>query len=422
MLIEIDKSLIEDIKIKKDKPEYKDIIELLDELAESYRKNKHIIIADIDVLEYLGSLTDLSPKSRSIYNLLCDHVHTDYYSLKKQLKIFIKIVGNNTSDNLKVTSGNQEILNFPIEFIKKFKEFRKTLLITEDIEDSRFYISLTQKYIDYKKINDIDLAFDKNNGGGNNTYKSVEDEINERFILCILDSDKKYKNDKIGQTARNVKRFIDKDKPNSLGIYIKDMTGIYILDVREKENLIPPSFYKLCSNGNNKDLLQILSKLEITKESCNNCTLCEELLKYGDLKDGTKLQNYLKIDDAKKIFNCHPQLKNNDIQPILECSCNKDYSDDDLKKIVIPGIGESCTKYFENDILKNGLVNQIESKKEVFKNNPNQGLKERIQKLEQNYQISQNLFDKIPEYIQNDLIQLCDIILAWGCSTKFRAI
>lgn len=413
MLIEIDKSIIEYINSVKDTKDYKNLIDVIQELAIAYKRNNHIIIASSKVLEYLKDLNDLNEDSRQIYNYLYNDAFEEYKELKKMFIFYIKLVFDKQYIFKEEKEGNQTIFNISIGFIKTFKEFRESVLITEDLDDGKLYISMTKEYIkEYiGKDKGISIEFDDISGGGANTHKSYKNFLEKnRLTLCVLDSDKTCKKDEKGSTAKKVEKVRDE--------YEDKVTYVCILDVREKENLIPPSFYKLCSNGINSELIDKLIKLEDT------CYGSINFLRYGDIKDGITLKKYIETKSRKKcIFKCYSDLICDNIKrdfPNIDEleECEKNY---ETKEVVL-GVGGNASQYFKKQVLDKEIVQVLNQKKRVYEINANEGLEKDIKDLERNINISENLFKHLPNYIKDDWIEICNTILAWGCKKKGIAI
>lgn len=70
-----------------------------------------------------------------------------------------------------------------------------------------------------------------------------------------------------------------------------------------------------------------------------------------------------------------------------------------------------------NDNLDNILEKKVKASEKY--NNPS--IHKEINELKLNIDIKDNLFINIPEYIKSDWYELCDIIIAWGCTESFKA-
>ena len=83
------------------------------------------------------------------------------------------------------------------------------------------------------------IKFENDSCHGSNVVSKIKQVADEkRFAICILDSDRDMKGSKIGDTYKGAKNVL-KNKKNNYLVCLED------LKVREKENLFPPSIYKL---------------------------------------------------------------------------------------------------------------------------------------------------------------------------------
>ena len=142
-------------------------------------------------------------------------------------------------------------------------------------------------------------SYKKWKGGGSDFGNTLKDDsvLTDNFVLAIADSDKKYPNGKIGETAKSIK-FIAHNRYNA---------DYYILvNVSEIENLIP---------------------VKMVKKYNSNITNIEDTdLSYFDFKEGLKYQILYEKD-------CRAYWKNNfsrmdiDWEEILELVKDKSSSD-----------------------------------------------------------------------------------------------
>ncbi|WP_195945606.1 hypothetical protein [Paraclostridium bifermentans] len=403
MLIEIDISLKEYIEKNISKlNESSEEIEVIENIARSYSEKRHIIIAKRSILLYFSKLDLLEKKVRSIY--------TDLYSRSAQYKVYksvfveyIKILSNEYSFR-KVKENSQCIYEVPINYFNDNRFLRESVLVTENLRDAWLYKSMTKKYIKQVMQINLDINLEEMNGGGNDLSIAYENKIKEnRLVVCVADSDKRYPNSTIGDTARyatNIYKNYDSYR----------ITYMHKLGVREKENLIPPSFYLLCTNGINIESLKNLVELEVLNNSSS------EFLKYIDIKDGIELKSYRGdnknyINYIKHIIEEHPEL--------IACDLE---SEKDLQVKVILGAGKKAIDTFHREILDDNLDNILEYKLKVLKEDNNESLQTEIDDLKNRILKKENLFIHLPKYIEEEWVKLCNIVLAWGCVDEFRAI
>ncbi|MFZ5354691.1 MAG: hypothetical protein ACOZCL_18470, partial [Bacillota bacterium] len=369
----------------------------LNNIAIAYREGYHIIIASLEVLELLNKLEILDKSSRSIYNnLLSKFTFLESY---EQCFTCCIIISSNECRFERNENNSKIVYQVPLVYFQNLSVLHPCILLAEDISDCEFYFKMGIKFL--KEMNhymNVKLQFDWCNGGGYNSYKWLKYHVeSERVVLSIADNDKSYPEDRIGETLHELKKVFLANKNSSI-------IDLYELEVREKENLISPSIYMLCSNITSKDTIDKLAKIELHDKH-------QEKLRYLDIKDGII---------AKKLKNCS-QLKSyyselfTDISDLISCTIEEiDLQDDDT--ILMNGIGNSLNA-FVKDVLDDGL----ESKLLEVKNRPNIS-KEYIENIESKIKTKSNLVSFIPSYIKSDWESLCKKIISWGCCHEIIAI
>ncbi len=160
-----------------------------------------------------------------------------------------------------------DLLNLPDQLFGK--------LYCEDIQDAETY-----KYL-YKELRTKpDLYLESNFFGGSN-LKPLEYAMQKKYIFfTIADSDKKYETHVPEGTGFHIQEYYLKH-PHHFSTY-------YVLNVQEKENLIPASCLKTLSGIFQPDQLKMLDI--ISKAS-------DEAKHYFDVKDG------MKKNDRKAIYS-----------------------------------------------------------------------------------------------------------------------
>ena len=292
MLIKLDDSIMNMEELNNN------IKDSLDNIALSMREGNHIVIASKKVLHYIIKIKGLEKKTISTFNYILKN-RTTISTVMKRVEAFILVV-NNTGDITRCTDReNKVVFKVPIEKFKVYDRLSPSMIVSEDESDCDFYKGICQKYIKEKNIG-LQINLKEVNGGGGKTGVNYEKHLTKygEKLLVIVDSDKKHKNDDIGDTAREVKKKYDLNKDK----YITDM---YILSVREKENLITPKMYKLCSNS-----LNSLKSLELLQYIEGNSML-KNLYYYCDIKDGiTYNELFNDIENSNSFFSYIEDRKN----------------------------------------------------------------------------------------------------------------
>ncbi|KMN41975.1 hypothetical protein, partial [Lysinibacillus sp. LK3] len=244
---------------------------LIEQIISSHLMGFHFVYGSEKALKYLSVSKKLSQGTRAIYNYIYNNRSTfEPNIIKLQKKV---IISNEVQTILSKTDG----IYINLSYLSRLNILEKFKLISEDIDDCTFYFSIADNLIkrDSKLIK---LSYDPINGGGDRTKRNFFDRAisHQNISYTILDSDKKFDKDVEGETSRKVIRLYERFKN-------KIISTIYVLDVHEKENLIPSSIYS-CFNGD-KGVSTILSEISRIPELIH-------YLKFLDLKEGLHSVNY----------------------------------------------------------------------------------------------------------------------------------
>lgn len=289
MLIEISEDCLESLTTHK---------EYLNNVLSSYQNGNHIVMFEkrINMYKTLESLykndDSILRTIRNIYSM-----HNDNKNLLKLLKTYIKLVGANNEFCRKENSG---IVCYEVP-INHFPEFvKECIIISENLSDTESYITLAKRaqketFLEIPpivKLNYLDIP-----GGGRETYKVYRKHagIKGQIVFCICDSDKSREADNFGSTASLL---ITQHGCLEEGEHISD---IHVLNVREKENLIPPELYILHPSFHSNELLiSLIGKENIFKYmkiSANNIPLT------GQQKEELSITNEQSNGIGKKGFS-----------------------------------------------------------------------------------------------------------------------
>lgn len=278
MLLILDSSLIDGINTNGD------IVSALDLIAHSRRLGKHIVFAKREVLKFLVTCNLLSEISRRVYQKIYNELPTLFYL--KKIHFSVEVVLDDVLELIE--RDNSKIIRACVKYFSDFSILTETILLSENHDDLIFYKRLASAYIKWNDIGNICIRYDARSGGGHTTARDFENlqSSRQRFCLCILDSDKKTPNLDRGDTAKSVLKINDSKQP---------LCDIYILNVREIENLIPSSVYReVYVDDVNK--LTAINFIETIDNSPYN-----EIRKYLDIKEGLKLYKIL-IEEPQKEF------------------------------------------------------------------------------------------------------------------------
>lgn len=271
MIIEIDNSCLEKID---------DVfIEAIDTLAIDRSREKNFIFAETDLLKQISLIDGLSKLAKRVFESLSKKAAESkgIYNLSQYI---IRIV--NKPLNPVTHQNGKTIFQVSLEDIKN-KEFSSLpLFVVENLDDATFYKLLTEAFLIGKHGRlPSPMDCDVRHGGGLTTASVLNyyRKTAKYSILCVVDSDKSFPLDKLGDTAKKIEQLeIDPEREFIL---------CYTLGVREAENLLPWEWTKTIS----------AEKRKLTSESCIITNLFHEYPEcqfYYDLKKGFSKKN---LDD-----------------------------------------------------------------------------------------------------------------------------
>ncbi len=252
-------------------PQCNEAISVLEDMANSLQRGKHIVFAFRDTIQHIIDIPTLSPRAKSVYRYVQTHLpelRTYYDSLVRR----IELVSNNLAAESYVDEHCQ-VFRLPIRHFSDFMTFGETVLLTENLTDARFYIKLTEAFLARESLGRLPLQYEIRGGGGNTTAQNYTEIQNtrQRLCLCIVDSDKKTPTDNIGSTAQNV---LNSNDNNCL------LTECYVIRPRDVENLIPISVLRELEDVNYNSMIDFLTLLE---------SKSAEAKLYVDIKNGLRL-------------------------------------------------------------------------------------------------------------------------------------
>ncbi|TKG92009.1 hypothetical protein EYV94_20570 [Puteibacter caeruleilacunae] len=381
MLFEIHHSIIEYIKSNGEYQTVNDIAISIDNLANSIREGKHLITSDIHILDFLSDWNKLNKNTRAIFNKLYhDYASISYSGLIQQRVVLY----------WKAAEENIAELQLPILELKNSNFLNKTVLLTENMSDTKLFENITIKYLQHKGINHIELSLKRDAGGGSQTYIKYDEIVNtkEDFCICICDSDRKYPRDSYGETYQKLK-----------GVVNNSICELQCLKVRESENLIPKILFETHQSYRNKDISNL-----------NN----HEYYQFIDFKRGLSLEKLEKCDKKREFWDNY--LSENNIIINNEIKINRTEKKDDT---IIEGMGD---KFLSNmtSLLDDKFVleikNKIATKKELMRTN-NKIPDYAITQLENQYEICNAPFNHLDSTYYKLWESIAQKVINWCCGS-----
>lgn len=262
---------------------------------------------------------------------------TDFSSLFELTKKVVTKIIITISEDKRISSDMKVSLNYLEEHSLLLGN--SINLLSEDISDSKFYSQITQ-HLNRKLAPSIEIKFRHSGAAGKNLSTTLETNVleNADFVLSICDSDMKYPESQLGDTAKFL--MLKEKELRDKGILHFEC---YVLEVHEKENLITPKEYSkfMTENVNFKYFLEIENSIDYY-----------DYLLYFDYKNGITKKNISKdinSDYYKEILTLFPQLRNGKNITTLESKDN-----------VCFNLGRKCLDSFDSKYLNENSTNKIE--------------------------------------------------------------
>lgn len=233
MYIIVEKDIVERAINDRD-VSYNPYLTVLRAMTMAIVKSHHIV--DVPCLndeenEMADRLSEVMSK-REVSILRSFYLSTDRNERHKLTETVVTVAVLTTQKTFSIRGKKVLVINPNVH--GKFNFFSETILLTENLMDSRFYNHLFRYYKKKVGIKQCSSSYYPVMGGGVTTCKALEYEATEKkhFCLAIVDSDKRWPGCMIGSTAANVDKVIKEYEPINCKAYI-------MYRVREIENLIP---------------------------------------------------------------------------------------------------------------------------------------------------------------------------------------
>lgn len=351
MLIYLDASLNEYIQ-SKGTLDYKEI-NAIENIFISHKNRNHLVIAGRKCLETLMRLDGISTLTKRQIEII-DHDITTLLGVSNNVSTKIVVKPSNTSFMRNSVSAKSDILDsyryentifeVPLIQFSNPELLEKTRLVAEHLDDCYFYEFIGNEFSELKTF-PFRISFDRQHGGGNDTYRIFEEKIlNQNIVFSLVDSDKRDNKAELGTTAKQVLEKYEQHKGTSI-------IGCEILPVHEKENLFPSIIYEHFGNNPRKNALEQLKILENSDVSCL-------YFPYIDIKKGMNSSNYVPyfegLFDIKHLIpKTEESRRNFDNEFVGEKEEFIQYCDEQQK---LPK-SERVNKYLIEPLSSNPLVN-----------------------------------------------------------------
>lgn len=265
---------------------YKSIYKAIQNISLQVIDSRHLLTGDFKVIEHFRTVFKENPIIGPLFNDLYQNFSTK--GVPEQLTFYIEVVLQNPT---KRTEGTKTICQKSYSHFLTLDHILEARIICEDLYDAEFYKYILSWFIQTKGCN-CSFAFHNQGGGGVNIFRTVKEELSKKhIILCIVDTDKKYKScpyDQNGTYGKCLSVDLDVDEYKLLPI-----------EVHEVENLVPLNFIDIAFplyTKKNKDDQRHKKHFDYLKKDAEN------LLPFFDYKKGIKKDELFKENSEYRNF------------------------------------------------------------------------------------------------------------------------
>lgn len=212
-----------------------DYIACFESLALSRRHCENILIAERRVLDALAKWESLSDVSRGIYRKLSNKA-SEFKLILQTVKRYCRIMGDGDT-RISESDDGQAVIYISAGEMGKRDLHKLSIILAENTDDICLYKIIGKYYTAKFNIGRMNIEFEDRLGGGDTTADILERIIadEKNMCLCMVDSDKKYREDSGGETLKKVEKVAEANKQR------KFFWEVISLKVHEIENLIPVS-------------------------------------------------------------------------------------------------------------------------------------------------------------------------------------
>lgn len=377
MWIELDNTIIDYLN-KVNNP--RDIgIFALEQMFASMRKYQHIVFASRNILAALEDNVFFSRGTCDFIRVLGDHYTEIYSGLRNKIKH--KIIVSPSQSQICRLGDNYLV---PLQ---RMSDIYKSRLLVENESDGTLLLDISNYFLHKDNMDSwYGICFENNAYSGSGAGRKISELTkSDTIIICFVDSDKSFDKDQSGASSKGAKNEYKRHKDNHV-------IELYEYNVREKENLIPPSWYQAVSEDRNK-LIEIL---------------CENLSEYWyfDVKDGIKLKKY---KDSNWRRHYEEIVKKCIAANICKINEIEEPTEND---IVIEGIGDKLVERV--DVLLIAALGEDRYGKTIEERMKHFSLK--MERREELINLRNNLYQSLPEHLQKEWNDIFQLMLSFGCS------
>lgn len=275
MIIIIDASILEDIEKSNDL-----ILNCLENIAIARAEGNHLVSADPVVASEILKLR-FSNRAERVFNLIRTRAIQELAECLES-EFYVRVIGSRYNSPPR---NNERLVD--ISTFNKISVISPTSLLCEDSLDGKVISELVKHYIFVTEGISLRLKYKLEHGGGERIVRefSVKNSSNDSFLVCVIDSDKKFLKDSFRGKAK--KLF---EARNSCS----NTSFVEILPCHEVENLIPVDHLEAMFSSDH-------SKMNGVIKSLNSNNYLRYAINFLDLKKG--ISSHLAAKNiAEKIF------------------------------------------------------------------------------------------------------------------------
>ncbi|MEZ9057985.1 hypothetical protein [Vibrio pelagius] len=250
-------------------------------LISAHRDRNHVVYCNRRTSKAILNSNVLSLSGRKAL-LEIKECSREYKEISKKIPVITHILFDRTEYVNNIVNSRQNVIQISYDNFLCNLRTRPTTLIPENDNDFDLFHIIGNGYLKSHATFQFGIKFEKNCGYGSHTFRVYSDyKSQNRFALCIVDSDSKYPGAPVGSTARP---FL------SQGFSIDNTVEAKLLNVREAESLLPDEVIEttLVDGDYPSSKVDVFEKVQSLDSDSNGL-----FRQYFDHKDGISLRQAL---------------------------------------------------------------------------------------------------------------------------------
>ncbi|EJF4092845.1 hypothetical protein DFX34_RS14260 [Vibrio parahaemolyticus] len=312
-------------------------------IISAHRDRNHVVYCNRKIARKIlnSNLLSLSGKKAL---LEINESSREYKEASKEISVVSHIIFDKEDYIGNVKTEKQTVIEISYDYFMCNLRTRPSTLIPENDSDFELFNIIGESYLKSCSNHHFGIKFEKNCGYGSHTFKVYSDyKSQNRFALCIVDSDSKYPGAPLGSTARP---FLN------LGFSVENTVEAKLLTVREAESLLPDDVIEsaLVEGNYSAGMVDILEKVKKLDQDSKGI-----FRQYFDHKDGISLKQALQ---PKLVGFWKPHFAQERTLPVKPCY-KSNICDDCGSCIKLEGFGERILENSLNTMARSNKRNLI---------------------------------------------------------------